>query len=56
MTEDVILFRSGKTINDGDIFKATVDSVEGRRRVTLVIQKDPMVGTENDLIRKDLLL
>ena len=56
MTEDVVLFRTGNTINEGDIFKATIDSVEGRRRVTLVIQKDPIQGTENDLIRKDLLL
>ena len=56
MTEDVILFQSGETINDGDIFKAKVDSVEGHRRVTLVIQKDPLEGrTENDLIRMESL-
>ena len=56
MTEDVILFECGEDIADGDIFRARVDSIEGHRRVTLVIQKDPLEGrVENDLVRKDLL-
>ena len=56
MTEDVILFESGEDIADGDIFRARVDSIEGHRRVTLVIQKDPLENrTENDLIKKELL-
>ena len=35
MTSQVHLFDSGRDINDGDLFTATIDSVEGRRRVTL---------------------
>ena len=31
----VHLFDSGRDINDRDLFIATIDSVEGRRRVTL---------------------
>jgi len=56
MTEDVILFECGEDIVDGDIFRARVDSIEVHRRVTLVIQKDPLEGrVENDLIKKELL-
>ncbi len=29
------LFESGKDVNDGEVFVAKVDSVEGHRRVTL---------------------
>ncbi len=42
MTEDVILFQCGEDIKNGDHFIAKVDSVEGHRRVTLVLQKDPL--------------
>ena len=34
-TTRVHLFDSGKAIQDGDRFRASIDSVEGRRRVTL---------------------
>ena len=37
--EDVILFESGSLINDGDVFIAKVDSIEGHRRVTLKLQE-----------------
>ena len=37
--EDIILFESGSLINDGDVFIAKVDSIEGHRRVTLKIQE-----------------
>ena len=55
-TTSVTLFKSGDDINSGDVFIAKVDHIEGRRRVTLVRQTDPMERTENDLIRKELLL
>jgi len=58
MTKEIHLFERGRDINDGDHFIAKVDSVEGHRRVTLVIQKkDPLKDRkENDLIRKELLI
>ena len=55
-TTSVTLFKSGDDINSGDVFIAKVDHIEGRRRVILVRQKDPVEGTENDLIRKELLV
>lgn len=36
MTE-IHLFESGKKINDGDLLIASVDDVEGHRRVTLKV-------------------
>ena len=38
-TTGVTLFESGADINEGDVFIATVDSVEGHRRVTLNLQE-----------------
>ena len=45
-----------KKIIEGQVFTASIESVEGRTVVTLTSKDDPIVGTENDLIRKDLLL
>ncbi len=36
MTE-IHLFQQGKKINDGDLLIAKVDTVEGKRRVTLEV-------------------
>ena len=59
MTEDLIIKIYGadaKEITEGQVFTASIESVEGRTVVTLTSKKDPMVGTENDLIRKELLI
>ena len=39
-TTPIHLFDSGKAILDGDRFRASIDSVEGRRRVTLTKVND----------------
>ena len=36
---EIHLFESGKGIKEGDIFIATLDSVEGRGRVTLTLKE-----------------
>ncbi len=45
-----------KEITEGQVFTASIESIEGRTVVTLTSKDDPIQGTENDLIRKDLLL
>ena len=36
---EITLFESGKDVQEGDFFIASIDSVEGHRKVTLTLQE-----------------
>ncbi len=50
-TTGVHLFDSGKYINEGDLFIASIDSVEGRRRVTLTKVESKEEHTEQEALQ-----